>query len=71
LNGGLVSEQRVPRERAPKPRGKMREQELDLEEERRAFRELIERFRCLPESDDNGFYRNVGRFFVRTRMKAH
>jgi hypothetical protein len=49
----------------------MREQELDLEEERRAFRELIERFRCLPESDDNGFYRNVGRFFVRTRMKAH
>jgi hypothetical protein len=66
----VVSEQRTPRNQRPKP-GWQGQNELDLEAEREALRELINKFRRLPESDEGGFYRNVGRFIVRTVMKPH
>ena len=46
--------------------------EQDFEQERRAFRQLIDHFRAEPEShDDGGFYRNVGRIIIRPLMRPH
>ncbi len=46
--------------------------EQNLEEERRALRQLIGEFRRQPEGcDDGGFYRNVGRFIARPMMKPY
>ena len=46
--------------------------ERDFEQERRAFRQLIDHFRAEPEShDDGGFYRNVGRIIIRPLMRPH
>jgi hypothetical protein len=64
-----VSEEKTPRETEPGP-GAPNEQEL--EQERRALRELIDRFRRDPQSiDDGGFYRNVGRFIIRPLMEPY
>lgn len=63
-----MSNEKTPRGIAPRPRGP--EHEQDLDEERRALRQLIGEFRRQPESrDDRGFYRNVGRFIARPLMK--
>ena len=62
-----MSDEETRRDREPRP--DRRKQEQDFEQERRALRELIEKFRREPERDNGGFYRNVGRFIVRTMMK--
>jgi len=43
----------------------------DLEREKQSLRALIDRFRREPETDADGFYRNLGRFIVRAVMKPH
>jgi hypothetical protein len=64
-----VVEERTPR-LGPKPAAP--EIEQNVEEERRALRELIEKFRREPGSEDEGgIYRNVGRFIIRTLIRPH
>jgi hypothetical protein len=67
--GWLVSEEKTLRETGP---GACAPNEQELEQERRALRALIDRFRREPQSiDDGGFYRNVGRFIIRPLMRPY
>jgi len=63
----------VPEERQPRRTGRAPDAENSkIEQERRALRELIDKFRREPESDDDGgFYRNVGRFIIRPLIKPY
>jgi hypothetical protein len=63
-----VSNEKTPRE----IESSAMKNEQNLEEERRALRQLIGEFRRQPEGcDDGGFYRNVGRFIARPMMKPY
>jgi hypothetical protein len=63
-----VSKQEISREPVHWTRAARNE---EIEKERRALRELIEKFRREPQRDDGSFYRNVGRFIVRRMMKPY
>jgi hypothetical protein len=65
-NEFIVADTRTWRAAGPKSGTKNAE---DIERERRAFRELIDKFRRDRATEDDGdFYRNVGRYIFRSMV---